>query len=667
MTELLSPGVFIQEVDFGPQPIEGVSTSTAGFVGEAERGPVSGPPTLVTSFPDYQRAFGGLEPTKDLAYAVRGFFDNGGKRAFISRIIGANNDAASVVVENGYDVALLAPVPQGAPFVLRVASVVGVQEGESVQIINSDGTPISGTSVFTISVINATAGTITITGTAPTTLRPTSHAVRYVNTGTAASAVIELVARDPGAFGNRARVRLVPIYLANATITGLAAPVGTDKAFIVSAILPFAPNQIVEFEAAGASPRDRAYVTVTSVDAAASKIVVADPGTFAIGDSVRVTGYRLEVFFDGALVETIDRISSDTAATDGIVEKLVQESQWVRVQGTPALSIEGVALTTSTAVFPLFVAGQPVPLTVGTDGDPPGAADVIGQDTEPRTGLKALEAQEGINIIAAPGFSQSLPTPADAQSVNGELISQAERLQDRFAVLESDDDSSVQNVLSQRGLFNSRYAAFYHPWLRVFDTVTRTVIDKPPSGHVVGAYARTDNERGVFKAPANVTLRGINGFTQEIPTGEQDLFNPNGVNILRRFDGLGLVIWGARTISSETLWKYVPVRRLFIFLEQSIVRGTRFAVFEPNDPRLWARLRDAVTNFLTSQWRAGALFGNKPEEAFFVKVDETTTTQDDRDNGRVNIVVGIAPVKPAEFIVFQIGQAPQSVIIAEQS
>lgn len=169
-----------------------------------------------------------------------------------------------------------------------------------------------------------------------------------------------------------------------------------------------------------------------------------------------------------------------------------------------------------------------------------------------------------------------------------------------------------------------------------------------------------------FKAPANVVIRGILGFSRVIPDGEQDILNPSGIDVLRHFDGLGDVIWGARTISSEGLWKYVPVRRLFIFLEQSIVRGTRYAVFEPNDQRLWARIRDSVTNFLTTQWRAGALFGATPEEAFFVKVDETTTTQDDRDNGIVNILVGIAPVKPAEFVVFQIGQAPTSIIIAER-
>jgi phage tail sheath protein FI len=255
--------------------------------------------------------------------------------------------------------------------------------------------------------------------------------------------------------------------------------------------------------------------------------------------------------------------------------------------------------------------------------------------------------------------------------VVGELVGQAERRMDRFAVFESSLSNpaappDITTVLTERGQYNSKYAAMYHPWVVTRDPLTNNDIAVPPSGHVLGAYARTDNDRGVFKAPANVVLRGITGFVQNIPDGEQDLFNPAGVNILRQFDGLGRVIWGARTISAEPIWKYVPVRRLFIFIEQSLVRGTRFAVFEPNDTRLWARLRDAVTNFLTTQWRAGALFGNKPEEAFFVRVDETNNTEDDRANGRLNILVGIAPVRPAEFIVFQIGQAPTSVIIAEQ-
>jgi len=225
----------------------------------------------------------------------------------------------------------------------------------------------------------------------------------------------------------------------------------------------------------------------------------------------------------------------------------------------------------------------------------------------------------------------------------------------------------VNALLNERGKWNSQYAAMYAPWLQILDPLTNTTITVPPSGHVIGAYASTDNLRGVFKAPANVVIQGITGFSRDIPTGEQSLLNPAGLNVLRNLPGLGNVIWGARTLAADPLWQYVSVRRLFVFIEQSLVVSTRFAVFEPNDIPLWNRLRQSVTNFLTTQWRSGALFGASPEEAFFVRVDETTTTQTDRDNGVVNILVGIAPVKPAEFIVFQIGQAPNAFIISEQA
>ena len=186
-------------------------------------------------------------------------------------------------------------------------------------------------------------------------------------------------------------------------------------------------------------------------------------------------------------------------------------------------------------------------------------------------------------------------------------------------MFESSNQQDITQELAVRGQFNSRFAAMYHPWVRVLDPATNTTIAQPPAGHVIGCYARTDNDRGVFKAPANVVVQGISGFSRVVVDGEQDLLNPAGVNVLRTFDGLGNVIWGARTISAEGLWKYVSVRRLFIFLEQSIVKGTRFAVFEPNDEIPWASVRDAVTNFLTTEWRAGALFGATAAQAFFVR------------------------------------------------
>jgi Bacteriophage tail sheath protein len=179
----------------------------------------------------------------------------------------------------------------------------------------------------------------------------------------------------------------------------------------------------------------------------------------------------------------------------------------------------------------------------------------------------------------------------------------------------------------------------------------------PPGGHVLGVYARTDSERGVFKAPANEVLRGVLDLEFAIDDNTQDVLNPRGVNVTRSFPGRGILVWGARTISSNALWKYVSVRRLFIFLERSIYEGTQWVVFEPNDDRLWARVVDTIRGFLRDQWRLGALFGRTEQEAFFIICDRTTMTLDDILNGRLICEIGIAPVRPAEFVVFRIFQS----------
>jgi phage tail sheath protein FI len=175
---------------------------------------------------------------------------------------------------------------------------------------------------------------------------------------------------------------------------------------------------------------------------------------------------------------------------------------------------------------------------------------------------------------------------------------------------------------------------------------------------VAGIYARTDVQRGVHKAPANEVVMGVRDLQVRLTKGEQDILNPKHINCLRDFRDMnrGLRVWGARTLSSDPEWKYVNVRRLFLFVEKSIEMGTQWAVFEPNGEQLWATIYRSLTNFLTTVWRSGALEGTKPEEAFFVKVDRTTMTQDDIDNGRLIIIIGIAPVKPAEFVIFRISQ-----------
>ena len=218
-------------------------------------------------------------------------------------------------------------------------------------------------------------------------------------------------------------------------------------------------------------------------------------------------------------------------------------------------------------------------------------------------------------------------------------------------------------VRAFRGRFDSTYAALYHPWIITLDPLERAAqgapprkLPLPPSGFVCGIYARTDIERGVHKAPANEVVRGLTQFEININKPRQDVLNPEGINALRFFPGRGSRVWGARTMSSDPEWKYVNVRRLFIYLEHSIDKATQWAVFEPNNERLWANIRRTVEDFLLVQWRSGALLGEKPEKAYFVRCDRTTMTQNDLDNGRMICLIGVSPTKPAEFVIFRIGQ-----------
>ncbi len=203
----------------------------------------------------------------------------------------------------------------------------------------------------------------------------------------------------------------------------------------------------------------------------------------------------------------------------------------------------------------------------------------------------------------------------------------------------------------------------YHPWIEILDPLERPAqgapprrILLPPSGFVAGIYARNDIERGVFKAPANEVVRGLTKFEANINTGRQDVLNPEGINALRFFEGRGNRVWGARTMSSDPEWRYVNVRRFFIFLEHSIDKAMQWAVFEPNNERLWTNIKRTVEDFLFVQWKTGALLGSKPDEAYFVACDRTTMTQLDLDSGRLICLIGVAPTKPAEFVIFRIGQ-----------
>jgi len=251
----------------------------------------------------------------------------------------------------------------------------------------------------------------------------------------------------------------------------------------------------------------------------------------------------------------------------------------------------------------------------------------------------------------------------EVKTATDQIIGHCERLRYRMAIVDPPAESSLSHVRAFRSQFDTTYAALYYPWMQIIDPTQRpdpgsapATLMLPPSGFVAGVYARSDVNRGVHKAPANEVVLGLTKFETAVNFGRQAVLNPEGINALRFFAGRSNRVWGARTMSSDPEWRYVNVRRLFIYLEHSIDKSTQWAVFEPNNERLWRNIRQSIEDFLLVVWRTGALMGTKPEEAFFVRCDRSTMSQNDLDNGRLICEIGVAPTYPAEFVIFRIGQ-----------
>lgn len=358
----------------------------------------------------------------------------------------------------------------------------------------------------------------------------------------------------------------------------------------------------------------------------------------------------------------IEGVSTSTAGFVGVTEKKDYKNKAIFVSSWGDFTSKFGRYATAApymapAVYSFFANGgkRCYVLCVENNQD----ATLIGKDEGPgkRTGLQAFNEIDEISIVAIPGIT--------AENVQKALITHCETLKDRFCILDSKLGDDMAKVQTQKNKLTSDkgYGALYYPWIKmgIEKEATGEKIELvnmfiPPSGAIAGIYARSDTERGVHKAPANEVIRNVTELEFAITTAEQDILNPKGINCIRAFDGRGIRVWGARTISSDASWKYVNIRRLFLFLEESIDESTQWVVFEPNDQKLWARVVQTVSNFLIRVWKDGALMGNTPDEAFFVKCDRTTMTQDDIDNGRLVVVIGVAPVKPAEFVIFKIAQ-----------
>jgi uncharacterized protein len=286
------------------------------------------------------------------------------------------------------------------------------------------------------------------------------------------------------------------------------------------------------------------------------------------------------------------------------------------------------------------------------------AGDVTG-DVARRTGMDGLSAIDEITMVCVPDLMAFAADNDDVlRDLQGKMIAACENAGDRMAILDPPPRLLPGEILEWRmntAGYDSKFATLYYPWIEVLDPSSQPVM-VPPCGHVAGLWARTDGSRGVHKAPANEVVRRANGLGFQVTVAEQGELNRNGINCIRSFPGRGIRVWGARTLSSDPEWRYINVRRLVNFISESIMEGTQWAVFEPNDARLWMQLRISTSNFLTRVWRDGALFGASPDQAFYVKCDEETNPPDLIEAGQVTTEVGIAPVKPAEFIVFRISQ-----------
>jgi phage tail sheath protein FI len=360
--------------------------------------------------------------------------------------------------------------------------------------------------------------------------------------------------------------------------------------------------------------------------------------------------FGLVVRRDGEVVETYPKLttkrSKDNAAT-----QVRARSQYIAL----AESQQGPA--------PQRPESQEVTLPAPAPGELELSPRSYTGDPEQRTGVAGLEAVEEVTMVAAPDLMSAYQNGRiDLEqliSVQQAIVTHCELMGDRIAILDPPPALSPQQVKlwrEQTAGFDSKFAALYYPWIKVFDPSVGRDGFVPPSGHIAGVWARSDDTRGVHKAPANEVVRGAVALQTQITKGEHDLLNPAGVNCVRAFPGRGIRVWGARTLSSDQSWRYLNVRRLFNYLEESILNGTQWAVFEPNDDALWARIRRTVSAFLVNEWRKGALFGLTPDEAFYVKCDQETNPPEAIDAGQVVCEVGVAPVKPAEFVVFRLAQ-----------
>ncbi|BCB88705.1 phage tail sheath family protein [Phytohabitans suffuscus] len=382
-------------------------------------------------------------------------------------------------------------------------------------------------------------------------------------------------------------------------------------------------------------------------------VVGAEGVTVEVADGTEsAETFRIVVSRDGQPVETFDNLTLRKGARN-VVTVVATESRVITLEEVKGATLAGLARGTVSLTRPATPA---VPVAAV-------APEAYVGDASARTGFAGLEAIDDVTMLAVPdlmsAFQAGLIDLEGVKAVQLAMIAHCELMADRVAILDTPPGLNAQQVKQWRVEvtgYDSKHATMYWPWIKVMDPVAGKPVFQPPSGYLAGVWARNDATRGVHKAPANEVLRGVVSLEYGLTRGEHDQLNPVAVNCIRAFPGQGIRVWGARTLSSDPEWRYLNVRRLFNYVEKSILLGTNWVVFEPNDAKLWDSVKRTVTMFLRGVWRDGALFGTTPGDAFFVKCDAENNPAESRDQGVLNVEIGIAPVKPAEFVVFRLSQ-----------
>jgi len=590
------PGVYVEEIPSGVRTIIGVATSVTAFVGRARRGPVNRPITI-NSFGDFERTFGALWLDGPMSYSVRDFYQNGGSQGVVVRLFHptfADDAERADAADAASDVAAAVA---GA----TVAAAVAAAQTEANLPANT-GVPVRNTAAQTVmAAINAAAA---------------ASGATVASVQTAA---------------NAAAATAAPVTRARFSVATSGSPLLLDAAY----------------EGAwGNGLRIRIDYDTKPGDATLYNLSVKDPAT---GD-----------------VEVFRNVSSAAGATRRIDKVLELESQLLRVatlsNGKPTASGAIVNNDPFGATSSIGVTNQ------ASDGVVPDANDYLGSELN-KTGLYALADADLFNLLVLPPRQLQVDGPSAANDIPQNVWTTAAAICEKRRALLLVDAPSVwrkkQDALTGlSGLgIEHKNAALYFPRLREVNPLRDNQLEEfAPGGAVAGIMARTDSERGVWKAPAGLdaTLRGVTGLSVALTEAENGELNPLGINCLRTLPAAGRIVWGARTtrgadrLSDE--WKYVPVRRTALFIEETLFRALHWVVFEPNDEPLWAQIRLNVGAFMHGLFRQGAFQGTSPKDAYFVKCDKESTTQADVDKGVVNVIVGFAPLKPAEFVVIRLQQ-----------